>query len=131
MTLDLVRALSEVTGARVAPEPWPFEERAEARLDVRVAEIVADASGAFLLRGQYYVASQDGSGRDRSREFRIAIPLAPRRGPGAIAAARGAGDRGAGAGDRGERALALGRSSQSRNAATTSGAASTTVSGDG
>ena len=89
VTLDLARALAEVTGARVAPEPWPFEEPAEAQVDVRVAEIVADASGVFLLRGQVFVASQDGSGRDRAREFRVSIPLPPEAGPAAIAAARG------------------------------------------
>ncbi|WP_210527861.1 PqiC family protein [Rubellimicrobium arenae] len=88
-TLDLARALGGVTGARVVPEPWPFEEPAEAQVDVRVAEMVADSSGAFLMRGQYYVASQDGSGRDRAREFRIRIPLPADPGPGAIAAARG------------------------------------------
>lgn len=88
-TLDLARALGEVTGARVASEPWPFQEGPEAELDVRVAEIVADASGAFILRGQYFVASQDGSNRDRAREFRVAVPLPPEAGPAAIAAARG------------------------------------------
>jgi hypothetical protein len=88
-TLDLARALGEASGARVVPEPWPFDEPAEARLDVRVAEMVADASGAFLLRGQYLVASQDGSERDRAREFRISVPLAAEAGPAAIAVARG------------------------------------------
>lgn len=89
LTLDLSRALSEITGARVAPEPWPFEERAEARLDVRVAEIVADEGGSFVMRGQYFAASQDGSGRDRARGFRIEVPFDPTLGPGAIAVARG------------------------------------------
>ncbi len=89
VTLDLSRALGDVTGARVAPEPWPFEEPPEAQVDVRVAEIVADASGAFLMRGQYFVASQDGSGRDRASEFRVSIPLPAGAGPAAIAAARG------------------------------------------
>lgn len=88
LTLDLARLLSELTGALVAPEPWPFEDLPEALVDVRVAEIVADDSGAFLLRGQYFVAARDGSGRDRGREFRIAIPLAAEPGPAAIAAAR-------------------------------------------
>ncbi len=88
-TLDLARALGEATGARVAPDPWPFQEGPEAQLDVRVTDLVADASGAFVLSGQYFVAAQDGSDRDRAREFRVAAPLAPDAGPAAIAAARG------------------------------------------
>ncbi|MBP1805610.1 PqiC family protein [Rubellimicrobium aerolatum] len=90
LTLDLSRTLGALTGARSAPEPWPFEERAQAQVDVRVAEIVADATaGAFVIRGQYFVASQDGTGRDRAREFRVAVPLPPDPGPAAIASARG------------------------------------------
>jgi hypothetical protein len=88
-TLDLARALGETSGARVVPEPWPFEEPPEAQLDVRVSDIVADASGAFVLRGQYFAAARDGSGRDRARAFRVAVPLALDAGPAAIAAARG------------------------------------------
>jgi hypothetical protein len=89
VTLDLTRALTDLTGARVAPAPWPFDDGPEAQLDIRVAEIVADASGAFLMRGQYFVASRDGSGRDRARQFHISMPLAPDPSPAAIAAARG------------------------------------------
>jgi uncharacterized lipoprotein YmbA len=89
VTLDLARALGDLTGARVAPEPWPFEERAEARVDVRLAEAVADRGrGEYVLRGQFFVASQDGSGRDRAQGFRIAVPLPEEAGPAAIAAAR-------------------------------------------
>lgn len=88
LTLELSLALADLTGARVAPEPWPFEEPPEAQVDVRLAEIVADAAGAFVMRGQYFVASRDESGRDTAREFRIAIPLPPEPGPATIAAAR-------------------------------------------
>jgi hypothetical protein len=104
VTLELTDALADLTGARVAPEPWPFLDPPSAQVDVRVAEIVADASGAFLLRGRYYVAAgefeipldqqeEDGpatrrAGPDRSGEFRIAVALPPDAGAAAIALAR-------------------------------------------
>lgn len=88
LTLDLSRALADLTGARIAPEPWPFEENPEARLDIRLSEIVADPAVGFLMRGQYFVASRDGSGRDSAETFRITVPLPPEPGPAAIAAAR-------------------------------------------
>ena len=89
LTLDLSRALGDLTGAQVAPDPWPFEEGPEAQVDVRVAEFAPDLTqSAFVLRGQYFVASQDGSGRDRAAEFRVAAPLPSEPGPAAIAAAR-------------------------------------------
>ena len=73
----------------MAPEPWPYEEPAAARLDIRVAEFTPDlARGAFVIRGQYFVASQDETGRDRAREFLALGPLPPEAGPLAIAAAR-------------------------------------------
>lgn len=93
LTLDLARALSDLTGARVAPEPWPFEEDAGAVVDVRVSEIVArtgaaGAPGAFVLEGQAYVGAREGEGRDSAQDFAIAVPLPEGAGPGAIAAAR-------------------------------------------
>lgn len=89
LTLDLARLLGEITGARVAPEPWPYDEDAGARLDIRVAEFAPDLTrAAFVLRGQYFVAAQDGSGRDRAREFSVAGRLPAEPGPAAIAAAR-------------------------------------------
>ena len=88
LTLELSRALGELTGARVAPDPWPFDDSAEARVDLRLAEFGPDLTrGEFVLRGQYYVAAFDESGRDSARAFRVAAPL-PGEGPAAIAAAR-------------------------------------------
>ena len=89
LTLELSRALGELTSARVAPDPWPFDDAAEARLDLRLAEFGPDLTrGEFVLRGQYFVGAYDESGRDRSREFRATAPLPPEPGPAAIAAAR-------------------------------------------
>ena len=88
-TLELSRALAELTGVPVAPEPWPFEPYPAARLEVRVEEFVASRRGEFRLSGQYFVAALDESGRDRARLFRISVPLDPEAPPQAIAAARG------------------------------------------
>jgi len=88
-TLELTQSLSTVTGARVASEPWPFDDYADVRVEVRVTEFVASArTNEFRLAGQYYVATFDAEGRDRARDFRIAVPLAPEFGPGNIAVAR-------------------------------------------
>ncbi len=88
-TLELTRALGGLTGARVAPDPWPYDEPAEARVDVRVAEFSPDLTrGEFVISGEYFVAAFDESGRDTAREFRATAPLPPEAGPAAIAAAR-------------------------------------------
>jgi uncharacterized lipoprotein YmbA len=89
LTLELAGVLARLTGARVAPDPWPFDELAEARLDVRLAEFAPDLTrGEFVLRGQYFVGAFDESGRDRARGFRATAPLPADPGPAAIAAAR-------------------------------------------
>ncbi|WP_375686997.1 membrane integrity-associated transporter subunit PqiC [Pseudooceanicola sp. LIPI14-2-Ac024] len=88
MTLELSRTLSQITGRRVAPEPWPFADRAQARVDVRVEEMFADGDTRFVISGQYFVAPEDG-GRDRAGVFTLAAPVATDGGPAALAAARG------------------------------------------
>lgn len=76
LTLALTRNLMQITGARVAPEPWPFDGFAAARVDVRVERFVADESGVVTMAGQYFVADLDGRGRDRARLFSLAVPAA-------------------------------------------------------
>ncbi len=89
LTLTLSRSLSDLTRATVAPDPWPFDEQPEARLDVRVEQFAPDLTlGAFILRGQYFVAAFDESGRDRARTFTVTAPLPAEPGPAAIAFAR-------------------------------------------
>jgi uncharacterized lipoprotein YmbA len=89
MTLQLSRDLAAITGATVAPEPWPFRGIAEAKVDVRIEEMLATASGTFRVSGQFFVAP-DISGPDRSGLFSISVPLPAQPSPSRIAAARGA-----------------------------------------
>lgn len=87
-TLDLVRGLDALTAARIAGEPWPFDDYPEARVEVRIEDFVASAAtGTFRMSGQYFVADLTGGTRNRSARFDIAIPL-PDLGPGSIATAR-------------------------------------------
>ncbi|SNR77078.1 PqiC family protein [Puniceibacterium sediminis] len=89
ITLGLARDLGAITGATVAPAPWPFRGFSDARIDVRIEEMVATASGQFRLSGQYFVAPEQDGG-DRSGHFSIAVPLPEKATAAQIAAARGA-----------------------------------------
>lgn len=88
IALELSRNLARLTGRRVASEPWPFEEFAEARLEIRFSHLIATTSGEFHTSGQYFVAVRDGR-RERSGLFDLVVPFDPKGGPNAIAAARG------------------------------------------
>ncbi|WP_413718394.1 membrane integrity-associated transporter subunit PqiC [Silicimonas sp. MF1-12-2] len=88
VTLALSRNLAEITGARVAPEPWPFDSYPAARVDVRVERFLSQADGTLVLAGQYFVADMDGRGRDRARLFSLSVPLAPGMSPAEAAGAR-------------------------------------------
>lgn len=88
MTLALSRTLAEVTGIRVAPTPWPFESLPDARLEVQVEDLLAQADGTLLLTGQYFLASGEGMAGDRAGTFRLTRPFDPEGGAAAIARAR-------------------------------------------
>ena len=88
VSLALSRNLSELTSAKIANEPWPFQSFPQARVEVRVEEMVAGQNGFFRLKGQYFVASTRGN-RERSDLFEILTPYQLDAGPQAIAAARG------------------------------------------
>ncbi|WP_373353086.1 membrane integrity-associated transporter subunit PqiC [Pseudoroseicyclus sp. CXY001] len=88
-SLELVRALSALTGVIVAGEPWPFDPYPAARVEVRVEEMIASRRGEFRLSGQYFVAALDGSQRDSAHLFAITTPLGEEAGAAEIAAARG------------------------------------------
>lgn len=88
VALELSRHLAQLSGARVASEPWPFDALPDARLDIRFEALVADAKGNFHAKGQYFVAVPEGR-RERSGLFDLSVPYDTDGGPAAIAAARG------------------------------------------
>lgn len=87
IALELSQNLARITNRRVASEPWPFQDFADARLEVRFSELVASELGTFRTSGQYFVAGEEG--RERSGLFDLTVPFNPEGGPNAIAAARG------------------------------------------
>ncbi|MBT9384172.1 PqiC family protein [Pseudooceanicola sp. CBS1P-1] len=86
MTMTLVRDLTGITGAQIAASPWPFLDRASARVEVRISEMVTEADGSFHLAGQYFVAP-DSEARGRSGLFELEAPVAGEN-AAALAAAR-------------------------------------------
>ncbi|RVT86617.1 hypothetical protein DXV76_00570 [Rhodobacteraceae bacterium CCMM004] len=88
MTERLALTLAARTRARVAAEPWPFADPADARVEVRFTQALPGADGQYRIAGQYFVASAFGEGRDVARRFALAAPYVPGS-VAAIAAARG------------------------------------------
>jgi uncharacterized lipoprotein YmbA len=76
ITTALALALDQTTSATAAAEPWPLDEPAQARIEVRVERMFAAADGQFRFAGQYAIASPDGVIRERVRRLDIAIPIA-------------------------------------------------------
>ena len=88
VTMALASALDRATTATAAAEPWPLDEPAQARVEVRVERMFAGLDGQFRFAGQFAVASPDGIIRERVRRFDIAVPVASE-GAGGIADASG------------------------------------------
>ncbi len=95
-TLEFSRALRTITGARVASEPWPFQDYADATVEIRIETFVASVRGEFRVTGQYFVAPERGLGADRAGDFGLVVALStdangtPSLAPASIATARAA-----------------------------------------
>jgi len=85
--LELARALAQISGARIASAPWPFETAPDARLDLRFESLLARPDGRYEARGQYFTAVPEG--RERGGFFDLSVPYDIEAGPQAIAVARG------------------------------------------
>ena len=71
-TLSLARAISDVSGATVIPEPWPLAEPPRRRLRVDVEKALAGQDGIYRLTGRYYVSDDSGGGSNHARSFAFA-----------------------------------------------------------
>lgn len=90
VTQQIAHDLDAITGRLVAPEPWPFRDFPDVKVDVRVQDFYATERGTFRISGQVFVAPEE-SGPDRAKPFEIETGiLGEKPGPAQIAAARAA-----------------------------------------
>lgn len=75
ITGALARSLGEKSTAKVAAEPWPLSESAQARLAVRVDQMIAGTDGNFTLAGQFALSSTSGAIRESLQRFTISVPM--------------------------------------------------------
>ena len=87
ITLELSRYLSQITGAQVAAEPWPFAGYPDAEIEIRIEDMLAMPDNTFSVSGQYFVAPENGP--DRAKLFDLSVPISGDAGPTDIATARG------------------------------------------
>lgn len=88
LTLTLARNLGEITGARVAAEPWPFSASPAVQVTVQVSRLLGQADGVLNFSGQYAIAPLASNVSDRSGTFDISVPVAGS-GPDALSRAQG------------------------------------------
>ena len=87
ITEGLALALAAQTRATVAAEPWPFFDRPDVQLDVRISRALPGRDGIYRMVGQYFVGSPQGNGPERARRFALQEPYQTLA-PASISAAR-------------------------------------------
>lgn len=75
VTGALARDLGAVSTATAAAEPWPLDQPAQVRVNVRIDRMVAQNDNVFLLAGQYSIAAPDGAVRESINPFEIRQPM--------------------------------------------------------
>ena len=78
----------QLSGKRVASEPWPFDDFPEAQVEIRFENLIASANGTYRASGQFFV-STDTRDNDDFGLFDLSVPYSVAGGPAAIANARG------------------------------------------
>lgn len=88
LTLQIARELKGITGQLTAPEPWPFRNAPDVRVDVRLEVFHATSFGTFRIAGVVFVAPET-YGPDRAGKFAFEVAVAKTENPAAaIAIAR-------------------------------------------
>ncbi|MEL6750779.1 MAG: ABC-type transport auxiliary lipoprotein family protein [Pseudomonadota bacterium] len=71
MILSLVRNISDITGAAVAPDPWPLGGIPEAEVSVTVERMFVDKTSTMRLTGQFSIRRDRATSRNRIGQFDI------------------------------------------------------------
>ncbi len=69
----------DLTSAKIAAEPWPFDQFPDARLVVRFDRFLPKSNGQFEVSGQYYVARVNSNIRETARSFELSATVYARR----------------------------------------------------
>jgi len=88
VTLELVRDLGAITGRLVAPDPWPFRDRSDVRVDVRFDTFLTTQQNTFRIAGQVFIAPENEGLADRAQSFDISSQVFEIESAEAIARAR-------------------------------------------
>ena len=78
MMLAIVRNLIDLTGATVAPDPWPLGGVPEAEIRVEVERMFVDRTSTMKLTGQFSIRRDQATSRNRIVPFNIQVPAASR-----------------------------------------------------
>jgi uncharacterized protein len=89
ITGALARSLEALSTAQVAAEPWPLTTEAQARVQVRIDQMIAKSDDSFSMTGQFAIASSSGAVADSLTRFAISVPMADLA-PASVATATGA-----------------------------------------
>lgn len=75
LTSGLMRNLSAITGAQVAPEPWPLASQPDAEITVWVDEIRVTETTMVQMAGQFAVYQADAPRGGLVQRFDLTVPL--------------------------------------------------------
>lgn len=75
LTEVLSGGLDQAISASVVSEPWPFEQPAEVKVEMKVRDLIASESGTLRLSGQYSLSSPAGGDLMQSKRFDFSAPV--------------------------------------------------------
>lgn len=88
ITLDVARTLRDISGARVAPDPWPYQSRPEVVVDIRFEDLLPMADGTYRATGLYFVAPEEEGRAEHAHDFAFSVTYDPTAGYSGLARAR-------------------------------------------
>ena len=75
MSYALVRHLTQISGRKVAVDPWPLDGLPDAEVRVRVEELLSSKNGLLRLSGQFAVRRDERPNLNKLVPFEISVPV--------------------------------------------------------